>query len=99
MLNLFNRQKGKVKYVVKGKPGSFDVTYTCGDETHQVPEVKSGWVHTFPCPQNDYYFVAAQANKKDAAVKIKVYRDGKLLKEANNYGDYAIVVASSTKNP
>ena len=94
MLNLFNKNKDKIKYIVKGNSGTYNVTYTCGQNTIQEPEVKNGWKHSFSCNTTGYYYISAQANEKDALVNVKVYKKGKLINEISQEGDYAIAISS-----
>ncbi len=95
MLSLFIKDKNKVKYVVKGKPGTFNVTYHCGDSTQQFNEVKSRWKYKFDPCKSGYYYVSAQANTKEAVVNVKVYKKGKLIQNVTNSGDYVVAIASS----
>jgi len=97
MLNFFYKDKGKVRYIVKGKPGTFNVTYQCGEKTHQFDEVKSGWKYSFDPCKSGYYYISAQANQKNASVTVRVYCKGKLIQEVINSGDYAIALASGTR--
>lgn len=96
MLNLFSKDRNKVKYVVRGKPGTFNVTYHCGNTTQQFNDVKSGWKYAFEPCKSGYYYVSAQANTKEAVVNVRVYKKGKLVKNVSNSGDYVVALASST---
>ncbi len=94
MLNLFYKNKDKIKYIVKGNSGTFNVTFTCGQHTIQEPEVRSGWKHSYSCLSSEYYYLSAQANDKDASVNVKVYKKGRLINEDSQEGDYAVAVSS-----
>ncbi len=89
------KNRGKIKYIVKGKPGSFNITCKYGEgQPWQQPNVRSGWTRSFDSDQDKYFYLSAQANAKDARVIVKVYRGSKLLNKASVDGDYAIATVS-----
>ena len=90
-----NRNRRKIKYIVKGKPGSFNITYKYGkDQPLQQSDVRSGWKQTFVSDQDDYFYLSAQANAKDARVTVKVYRGSKLLEKTTADGDFVRATVS-----
>ncbi len=94
-MNSSQRNRRKIKYIVKGKPGSFNITYKYGkDLPLQQPDVRSGWTQTFVSTQDDYFYLSAQANTKDARVTVKVYRGSKLLDKTTVNGDFARATVS-----
>lgn len=104
MANLFSlfgfiRKKnvpyGTVTYEVSGTPGNFNVTFTSANKkTQQLPQVKNGWQYSFIGNPGDYFYVSAQANKRNAKVNVRAYQNGKLLKEYSRKGDYVLATIS-----
>ena len=97
--SLFKKKdpKGTIKFVLEGTADSFNITYKLNKkETFQNPEVKSGWTNLFIGKPGDYYYVSAQANNKNATVKLTVLRDDEILKEKSKSGNYALCTVSGT---
>ena len=101
LLQWFYRSKPgehRVKYVLTGDSDDFNITYKCsrGCDVVQEPHVRKGWKHTFTGQAGDYFFFAAQSNKPQSHVKVRVYKDGRIFSEAEKRGDYPLVSASGT---
>jgi hypothetical protein len=98
MLKLLTKNREKIRYIVKGKPGTFRLTYKFDDD-HPTQQVvaKNNWSRSFRL-NSKYYYISVQAVSRDAEIHVKVLRNGKLLNRAVNNGDYAVLTLSgSTK--
>jgi hypothetical protein len=94
---LGNKQdKERVKYLVKGTAGDFNVTFKCSGDCDPVQEehVPKGWKHTFSVKPGEYYYVSVQSNQRNSSVELKVYQNGKLFRKAEKEGDYPLVTVS-----
>lgn len=89
-------EEEKLKYVVKGSSGDYNVTFKCSGECDAVHEesIPKGWKHTFSAAPGDYYYVSAQSNSRNSSVELKVYQNGKLFKKVIKEGDYPLVTVS-----
>jgi hypothetical protein len=85
-----------VKYFITGDSNDFNITYKYGHEREviQEPHVKKGWKYSFVGHTGDYFFLAAQSNKPKSSIRIRVYKDGKLLNQVEKQGDFPLVTAS-----
>lgn len=91
------KPKGTITFEVSGKPGSFNVTYTTAEkETKQDPDVPDGWNYSFTGKPGEYYFLAAQCNKRNASVNARILQDGKVINEVSKNGDYALAKISGS---
>ena len=88
----------KVEYTLSGDSDDFNVTYKCGYNSDVVQEahVKKGWKQTFVGHTGDYFFLAAQSNKPNSSVRVKVYENGQLMSNLEKEGNYPLVTASGT---
>ncbi len=103
LLQWFYRGKAgeyKVTYHLTGDSDDYNITYKCSEdcEVVQDPHVKKGWKHTFVSQTGNYYYFAAQSNKPNSSVRVKVYQNGRLLSEAEKQGDFPLVTASGSFN-
>lgn len=99
LLQWFYRSKPgehRVKYVLTGDSDDYNITYKCSQdcEVVQEPHVKKGWKYSFTGQSGDYFFFAAQSNKPQSSVKVKVYKDGRVFNEVEKQGDFPLVTAS-----
>lgn len=85
--------KYRIRYVLKGTAKDFNVTYKCGKDCSvvQKPHVTKGWSHHFTTIPGDYYYLSAQANEPGSSVEVRVYQNGKLLKELSKEGNYPLI--------
>ena len=104
LLDFFRLEKGgdvKIRYVVKGTSDGYNITYKCGGgdcKPVQEGSVPKGWKHTFTVHPGDYFFLAAQANRPNASVDVRVYKNGKIMQHLSKTGNYPLVAASGTVN-
>jgi hypothetical protein len=55
--------------------------------------VRKGWKHSFTGRTGDYFFIAAQSNRPDSSVSLRIFEDGKLFSKVEKRGDFPIVEA------
>lgn len=88
---------GTVTYEVTGEPGSFNITYSCPKlKTQQILNVSTGWQYSFIGNEGDYYYLAAQANNRNAKVNVKLYQNGKVIDENSKTGDFVLALLSGS---
>lgn len=86
----------RVKYMVKGSAGDYNVTFKCSGDCDAIHEenVPKGWKHNFSARPGDYYYVSVQSNHPRSSVELKVYQNGKLFRKVEKEGDYPLVTIS-----
>jgi hypothetical protein len=86
--------KGKVKFVLSGSAGDYNITYKCNEErAYQVPHARKNWRYSFTTHEGDYVYFSAQANEPGAEVRVKIVYNGRVFKESKASGDYALAFA------
>lgn len=87
--------KGKVTFIVTGKPSNFNITYECSfGHACQEADMSSGWTKSIRACNGDFVYCSAQANKKAASLTVEIFYKGKLFRSSTGKGDYATVIAS-----
>ncbi len=86
----------RLRYVVKGSSGDYNVTFKCSGDCDPVHEehIPRGWKRTFSARAGDYYYVSAQSNSPESKVELRVYQNGKLFKKVEKEGDYPLATIS-----
>jgi hypothetical protein len=87
--------EGKVTYMLSGSPGDFNITYTGNNaDTFQEPHATKSWKKTFEAKDGEFVYFSAQSNTNHSKIKVKILVDGKVFKESEAEGDYAIATAA-----
>ena len=86
---------GNVTYILSGSPGDFNITYTGSNaDTFQEPHATKSWRKTFTVQDGAFVYFSAQSNTHRSKIKVKILLNGKVFREANAEGDYAIATAA-----
>jgi hypothetical protein len=87
--------EGRVTYMLSGSSDDFNITYT-GNEaaTFQEPHASKSWKKTFTVKDGEFVYFSAQSNTQKARIKVKILVNGKVFREAEAEGDYAIATAA-----
>jgi len=84
----------EVKYEVSGTSGFVDITVSNGSGgTEQFNKVQTPWSKIYYMKKGHVY-VSAQNQRSTGSVVVKIFVDGKLLKESKSEGEYCIASAS-----
>jgi hypothetical protein len=87
--------EGKVTYILSGSPNDFNLTYTGSNAvTFQEPHATKSWRKTFTVKDGEFVYFSAQSNTDHSKIKVKIMVNGKVFKEAEAEGDYAIATAA-----
>lgn len=87
--------EGKVTYILSGSPGDFNITYTGNNaDTFQEPHVTRSWKKTFAVKDGEFVYFSAQSNTDHSRIKVKILVNGKVFREAEAEGEYAIATAA-----
>jgi len=86
---------GKVTYILRVSPGDFNITYTGSNaDTFQEQHAAKSWRKTFTVKDGEFVYLSAQSNTHHSKIKAKILLNGKVFKEAEAEGDYAIATAA-----
>ena len=85
----------KIKYVVEGD-GLFTITFQDENkETIHIQQIASGWTYEFTVAEQDYLHLSAWRGPEAGVVKVLIYKNGNILKQAESSGAYAIAFISA----
>lgn len=86
----------EIKYEVTGSAKSVSVTLTNGEGgTEQFNDVSVPWRRTYSL-KNGFVYLSAQNQGSAGTVTVKIYVDGKVIKESSSSGEYVIASASDS---
>ncbi|MCD6113117.1 MAG: hypothetical protein J7J86_07615 [Bacteroidales bacterium] len=89
-------KRNKIRYLVECEGGSFNVTYKDKkNEIKQIQKIKKRWKYFFRANRENYLYLSAQANSKNAEIKIKIKNNREILKTVTKKGDYCVATASA----
>lgn len=95
--NKLNTDK-EIRYEVTGTSGYVSVTVSNGSGgTEQFNEVTTPWKKTY-ITKSGHLYVSAQNQRSSGSVVVKIYVDGKVVKESSSEGEYCIASASDWLN-
>jgi len=90
----------EIEYEITGTATTVDITMNNQDSgTEQHSNVSVPWTKSFSVNvSGGYYFayISAQNNGSSGSVTVKIYKNGKLFKQATSSGAYAIATASGS---
>ena len=85
---------GKVKFILTGSAGDYNITYKgCEDHTNQLSHARKSWRYSFTAKEGEYVYFSAQANKPGSKVHVKILYNGRVFKESEAAGDFALAYA------
>ncbi len=88
----------KVEYVVSGVREASLITISGeGETTLQFSDVQLPWNYKmYNVSSGDFLYVSAQNDGKSGCIKVQIFKNGVLYKEAESCGAYVIATASGT---
>ena len=87
--------EGNITYILSGSPGDFNITYTgINMGTFQEPHATKSWRKSFTVKDGEFVYFSAQSNMQQSKIKVKILRNGKVFRETQAEGDYAIATAA-----
>lgn len=93
------KESGKtkeIKYEITGSARSVSVTLSNGEGgTEQFNDVSVPWKKTYSI-KNGFVYLSAQNQGSSGTVTVKIYVDGKVIKESSSSGEYVIASASDS---
>lgn len=85
-----------VKFEVKGTTPEVSVTIGMGDKTEQYANVYTPWTKKVQMQKDEFVYLSAQNEREGGTVRVIIWVDGKIFKEASSSGSYVIATVSGT---
>ena len=71
-------------------------TYYAQGEALQQDYVSDGWWYKFNPSSDDFLYISAQKQCEQGTVRVELYKNGRLIKQASSTAPYGIASVSDT---